>query len=250
MDREKLTTFLDDYLRIDEFADYGPQGLQVEGNPEVNKITTSVDSALPVLEKAIAANSQLHLVHHGIFWGEPQCLVGPLGNRVRALFTAGVSLYAAHLALDAHPEIGNNAILANMLEIDATSRWAESKGNLIGIIGNAPANLEFTELLDRLESILGIKAQVYAHGSFQVKRVGIVSGGGAGHIAEAAILGIDTYITGEIMHAHYWDAAEYGINVICAGHYATEKVGVKALGSHLAEKFELEVEFIDFPTGL
>jgi dinuclear metal center YbgI/SA1388 family protein len=248
--RDKLTTYLDNYLCINEFGDYGPQGLQVEGGSKVEKLTLSVDSALPVLEAAIDAKSHFHLVHHGLFWGETQRLVGPFGKKVRTLFSADLSLYAVHLALDAHPKVGNNAILANLLEIDITDRWAEAKGNLIGVAGNAQTGLQFSELLNRLESVLDTKAQVYAHGPSVVSRVGIISGGGAGEITKAANLGIDTYVTGETSHSHYWDAAEYGINVICAGHYATETVGVKALGAHLAEKFALDVEFIDFPTGL
>lgn len=250
MNRNELTTYLDEYLQLGQFKDYGPQGLQVEGRVDITKITLSVDSALPVLDSAISANSHFHLVHHGLFWGEQQCLVGPLGRKIRTLFAADLNLYAVHLALDAHPETGNNAVLARMLEIEPTDRWAEAQGNLIGIAGNAPAGLTISELIARVESLLGVKVQAYPHGPASVSRIGIISGSAAGHVAEAACLGIDTFITGETSHPHYWDAAEYGINVIYGGHYATEKLGIMALGSHLAEKFGLEVEFIDFPTGL
>lgn len=250
MRRDELVAYLDDYLRLREFEDYGPQGLQVEGMAEVKKIALSVDAALPALEAAVAAGTDFHLVHHGLFWGEPQCLTGPLGQRVRTLMKADVNLYAVHLALDAHPEVGNNAMLARLLGIRVTDWWAKVKGNPIGVLGDAPAGLQFDELLAKVEEQLGVQARPAAHGPKVVKRVGILSGGGASQIGEAAGLGIDTYLTGESSHAHYWDAAAHGINVIYAGHYATETVGVKALGNHLAEKFGLAVEFLNFPTGL
>lgn len=248
--RDELVAYLDAYLRIDEFGDYGPQGLQVEGREEVAKITSSVDSALPVLKAAVAARSDLHLVHHGLFWGDPQLLKGPLGERVRILMQAEVNLYAAHLALDAHPEVGNNVVLAQLLGIEVVERWSEAKGNLIGVVGEASAGLALEQLVERVNRELNIEARVAAHGKAEAGRIGIVSGGAAGDIGQAAGLGIDTFITGETSHANFWDAAAHGINVIYAGHYATETVGVKALGAHLGAKFDLPVEFIDFPTGL
>jgi len=250
MRRDELVAYVNDYVRIHEFDDYGPQGLQVEGGDEVQKITLSVDAALPVLAAAVAAGAQFHLVHHGIFWDAPQLLNGPLGQQVRTLIKADVSLYAVHLALDAHPEVGNNAVLARLLGIEVTDWWAKAKGNPVGMLGEAPAGLQFKEFLSRVNKVLGVQARTAAHGPQSVKRIGIVSGGGAGQVGEAAALGIDTYLTGEATHTHFWDAAAYGVNVIYAGHYATETVGVKALGAHLAAKFGLKTEFLDFPTGL
>jgi dinuclear metal center YbgI/SA1388 family protein len=250
MRRDELVLYLDSYLHTAEFEDYGPQGLQVEGKEEVHTVTFSVDAALAALEAAVAYGADLHLVHHGLFWGGPQCLVGPLGQRIRTLIKADVNLYAVHLALDAHPTVGNNAVLARLLNIDITGWWAEYKGKPMGVLGNAPAGTTFEGLLARVNSTLDSAAQAAAYGPTMVQRVGIVSGGAAGEIGEAAALGLDTYITGESSHSHYWDPAEYRINVIYAGHYATETVGVKALGAHLSERFGLEVEFLDFPTGL
>jgi dinuclear metal center YbgI/SA1388 family protein len=250
MQRDELISYLDSYLRISEFEDYGPQGLQVEGRAEVRKVTLSVDAALAALESAVAYGADLHLAHHGLFWGGPQCLVGPLGQRVRTLMKADVNLYAVHLALDAHPTVGNNAVLARLLDIDVTGWWAEYKGKPMGVLGNAPAGTTFEKLLARVNSTLDTTAQAAAYGPTVVQRVGIVSGGAADEISEAAACGLDTYITGESSHSHYWDPAEHRINVIYAGHYATETVGVKALGAHLGERFGLEVEFLDFPTGL
>ena len=250
MQRHDLVSYLNDYLKIREFEDYGPQGLQVEGGDTVTKITCSVDAAQVALEAAVAAGSNFHLVHHGLFWGAPTLLAGPLGQRVRTLFKADVSLYAVHLALDAHPEVGNNAVLARELGIEVSDWWAMANGKPVGIVGDAPAGLTRDRFVAQVNELLGGKAQVEAHGPQQIKRVGIVSGGAASEIVEAARLGIDTYLTGEPSHSFYWDAAEYGINVIFAGHYATETVGVQALGAHLAARFNLPCEFLDFPTGL
>jgi dinuclear metal center YbgI/SA1388 family protein len=250
MQRHKLVNYLNDYLRIRDFEDYGPQGLQVEGGDTVDKITCSVDAAQVALEAAVAAGSDFHLVHHGVFWGPAALLAGPLGQRVRTLFKADVSLYAAHLALDAHPEVGNNAVLARELGIEVSDWWAMANGNPVGVFGDAPAGLTREQLVAQVNDLLGGDAQVEAHGPQQIKRIGIVSGGAAGEIAEAARLGIDTYLTGELSHSYYWDAAEYGLNVIYAGHYATETLGVQALAAHLSARFDLPFEFLDFPTGL
>jgi dinuclear metal center YbgI/SA1388 family protein len=250
MQLKELIGYLDGYLEILEFEDYGPQGLQVEGKKEVHKVTLSVDAALAALESAVAHGADLHLVHHGLFWGDAQRLVGALGQRVRTLIKADMNLYAVHLALDAHPTVGNNAVLAHLLDIEVTDWWAEYKGKPMGVLGDAPAGTTFEGLLARVNSTLDTTARAAPYGPAVVRRVGIVSGGAADEIGEAAALGLDTYITGESSHNHYWDPAEHRINVIYAGHYATETVGVKALGAHLSEQFGLAVEFLDFPTGL
>ena len=248
--RDELVAYLDNYLRLDDFEDYGPQGLQVEGSESIRMITVAVDAAIPVLEAAVAAGTHLHLVHHGLFWGGAQLLSGVLGRQVRTLMKADANLYAAHLALDAHPEVGNNVVLARRLGVEVTDWWARAKGNPLGVLGNAPPGLQFDDFYERVNRLLGVTARAAVHGPKLVGRVGIVSGAGADEIRQAASLGIDTYLTGEPSHAHHWDAAACNINVIYAGHYATETVGVRALGDHLAEKFVLEVKFLDFPTGL
>ena len=248
--RTELISYLDSYLQISEFEDYGPQGLQVEGKADVRKVTLSVDAVLATLEAAAAYGADLHLVHHGLFWGDPQRLIGPLGARVRTLMKADLNLYAVHLALDAHPQVGNNAVLARQLGIEVTDWWAKAKGKPVGVLGDAPAGTTFKALLAQVNDLLDTTAKAAAHGPTLVRRVGIVSGGAADEIGAAAALGLDTYITGESWHGNYWDPAEHHINVIYAGHYATETVGIKALGAHLSERFDLEVEFLDFPTGL
>ncbi len=254
MHRNELTTYLDDYLQIHAVADYGPQGLQIEGRDEITRIVGMVDAALPCAQVAIQRDADLLLVHHGLFWGGAQPLTGGYGQLVRTYLEAGLNLYAAHLALDGHAEIGNNAELARRLgaEIDreASARFARAKGTPIGVIADAPTGTKLDDIVGRFEQSVGEPKLVQAHGPRLVSRIGIVSGSGIGFLSEAAELGCDTLLTGETSHANFYDALNLRMNVIYGGHYATETVGVQALGRHLARKFELEFEFVDLPTNL
>jgi dinuclear metal center YbgI/SA1388 family protein len=251
MNRTKLITYLDDYLRITEFEDYGPQGLQVEAdNKEIERVALSVDVAPPIIEMSATWEADMLLVHHGILWRNVEPIVGPLGQRVRLLLRHHINLYAAHLSLDGHPGVGNNAVLARTLGVEVTDRWCAPMGMPIGVAGLIATEPTLTQLVSQIESQLNTKAQVLAHGPARVHKIAIVSGFGADKVAEAKSLGADTFLTGETSHANYWAAADYAINVIYAGHYATETVGVQALGQHLAEQFGLEVRFFDFPTAM
>lgn len=248
MNLHKLVAYLDEYLRISEINDYGPQGLQVESdNLEIQKIALAVDSAPAVIEAAAGWGADMLLVHHGIYWGGPQKVTGPFGKRVRALIKSDMSLYGAHLSLDAHPEVGNNAVLAQMMGLGDITWWGNAKGTPIGVCADVQPIL-LKDLETKVNRLLETESRVLAHGPNTVKRVAIVSGGGAGMVEEAAGLGADTFITGETSHSNYWLASDFGVNVIFGGHYATETVGVKALGEHLVEKFGIETEFFDFPT--
>ena len=250
MNVQELSAYLDDYLRIAEIADYGPQGLQIEtDNAEVHKIALAVDSAPPVIEAAAEWGADMLLVHHGIFWGGPERIAGPLGERVRACMRSGVNLYAAHLPLDAHPEVGNNAVLAKMLGLNEIVWWGAMKGTPLGVCGDVNPSL-LKDVIAKLDTNLNTQSRLLKHGPSTVRRIAILSGGGAGVVGEAAALGADTYITGETSHSQYWLASDYGINVIFSGHYATETVGVQALGDHLVEKFGVETRFFDFPTQM
>ncbi len=251
MQLHDLVSYLDDYLHIDTTADYGPQGLQVEAAEEdVHVVALSTDSALPVIDDAVRAGAQLLIVHHGIFWESPEPLRGPLGRRVRRLFESNLSLYAAHLALDAHPEVGNNAVLARWLGLQVSDWWADVKGTKIGVLADAPAGWTRDDLLAALHATLPGEPLVQCYGPSQVRRVAILSGGGADLVAQAQALGADTYITGETSHATYYQAQELGLNVVYGGHYATETAGVRALAQHLGERFGLATLWIDHPTGL
>ena len=250
MNLNELSNYLDQYLRIAEISDYGPQGLQVEtDNREVKKIALAVDSAQMVAEAAAEWGADMLLVHHGLFWGGPETIAGPFGERVRTFMRNGVNLYAAHLPLDAHPEVGNNAVLAEMFGLKDVVWWGNMKGTPLGVCGDVQPIL-LKDLEAKINSRLSTTSRVLPHGPATVKRIAILSGGGAGMVEEVASLGADTYITGETSHSQYWLASDFGINVIFGGHYATETVGVQALGAHLTEAFELETKFFDFPTGM
>ena len=250
MKREELTHYLDEYLRIGEISDYGPQGLQIEGRQEINRIVGMVDAHLPCVAAAIEHDADMLLVHHGIFWGGPKLLSGSYGRLVRTYMQANLNLYAAHLALDAHPVVGNNAELARRLGLEIIDWWANVKGTDLAVLAIAPDGMKFSYLIDHFEQNVGTIKLAQANGPRIVHRVGILSGFGANEIEEAAAMGCDAFITGETSHAQYYDALNAGINVIYGGHYTTETVGVQALGEHLRDQFGLGFEFIDLPTGL
>lgn len=251
MKRSWLVEYLDEYLRIAEIDDYGPQGLQVEADTEeLNRVALAVDTAPPAIEAAAAWEADMLLVHHGLLWGSVERIAGPLGRRVRLLLKNDIHLYAAHLPLDAHQEVGNNAQLARLLDLTVQEWWFEATNVPLGLLGAAPPDTDLPSIVTRVEDALDTKARVLDHGPQRVQTVAIVSGSAAEAIGAAHNLGADTFLTGETSHANYWAAADYGMNVIYAGHYATETVGVQALGRHLADKFGLEVKFFDFPTGV
>lgn len=251
MNRTDLVAYLDNYLQINEIADYGPQGLQVEtDNEEINRIALSVDVSPMIIETAVSWQADLLLVHHGILWRDVERIAGPLAARVRPMMRHGLNLYAAHLALDAHPEVGNNAVLAQLLDVDISDWWCAPTGTPIGIVGPLATETPLAQFVEKVNGQLNTSATVLAQGPDVVKQVAIVSGFGADKIAEAKTLGIDTFLTGETSHQNYWLAADFGLNIIYAGHYATETVGVQALGKHLSDKYGLELKFFDFPTNM
>ena len=250
MQRTELVAYLDSYLRIGEIKDYGPQGLQIEGRDEVRKIVGTVDAQAPCVEAALRRGADLLLVHHGIFWGPPQRIAGSYGALVRAYLTAGLNLYAAHLALDAHPEVGNNVELARRLGLTVEEMFAPVNGLPIGVLASAAQGVKFDYLVDRYQQNVGPVQLAQAHGPRISHKIGIISAAAALEIPLAAAFGCDTFVTGETSHAEYYAAQNAGINVLYGGHYATETVGVQALGAHLQEQFGVEFEFIDLPTGL
>lgn len=247
---EDLIAYLDEYLRIAEIQDFGPQGLQVEGRPEIRKIVGMVDSQLPCVAQALEHEADMLLVHHGIFWGGATPLRGTFGKLVRTIMASQLNLYAAHLALDAHPEVGNNAELARRLGLEMVDRFGTVNGVDIGVLAVEPDGVKVDYLVDRYERLVGPVKVVQSEGPRIVHRVGILSGSGTRYTQEVADLGCDLYLTGETSHAHFYDAFNAGINVIYGGHYTTEVAGVQALGRLLQEQFDIEFEFIDLPTDM
>lgn len=242
----ELTAWLDSYLKIADFKDVSNNGLQVEGNSTVTRVAASVDTSLRSIEDAVASGADLMLVHHGLFWNRPLMVSGPHRRRLQAALDGGLSIYAAHLPLDAHPEVGNNALLASALSLQHT---APAFG--IGQMGELPYELTLQDFAERVQKLTGEICLVHGGGGGTgVHRLGIVSGSGAGFIEEAARLGLDTLLTGEPEHKHFHDAFELGLNVVYAGHYETEVFGVRALAATLEDRFSLPWQFLHLPTGL
>ena len=247
---DELTSYLDDYLRVREVGD-SPQalnGLQVANGGTVRGIAAAVDVCQATIEQASVVKADFLLVHHGLFWGGLQPLVGPHGRRVRTLVQRDIALYAAHLPLDVHPEVGNNAVLARELGLRNVEWFGEYHGQSIGIAGTLSTSRD--GLVQRVQQYLGVAPLVIPTGPESVTRVGIITGGGGSLIGQAVAAGVDTFVSGEGAHHTYFDAEESGINVIYAGHYATETVGVKTLAAHLAQRFKIGWTFLDHPTGL
>jgi dinuclear metal center YbgI/SA1388 family protein len=250
MKRSELVHYLDEFLKISSFEDSSKNGLQVEGRAEVTHIAMAVDACLEAFQRAGEVGADFLLVHHGLFWESYHPLVGVHLRRIRALLERDLSLYAAHLPLDAHPEVGNNATLTRMLGLEVVGPFGEYKGMTVGLEAQLAGEVSTQEFAALVQERLGIPVVLQPYGPPWVTRVGIVSGGAASMIGDAARHGLDLYLTGERSHTFFHEAAEHGIHVVYAGHYATEKVGPQALGRHLEERFGLQTTWIELPTGL
>lgn len=251
----ELAGYLDQYLRIWEIPDEpnAINGLQVENaSGRVNRIVAAVDASLETIQGAGAGRkgSALLLVHHGLFWDGSIPVTGRRYRRVRSLMDSDTALYAAHIPLDVHAEVGNNAVLARELGLADPQPFDLYKGVAIGVQGVLGPPVPRGQLVANLEQMLSTKARLIPGGPEQSRRIGIITGAAGGRIAAARDAGLDTYITGEGAHHTYFDAMEFGVNVIYAGHYATETVGVKALAQHLGTRCNLPWEFHHHPTGL
>lgn len=247
--RDALVAWLDEALALADWTDKSLNGLQVEGRPDVARVALATDAALATFEMAAAAEADFLIVHHGLFWGAPAPIVGPLRARVARLLEAGISLYAAHLPLDAHPTFGNNAVLARLLELDEVEPFGEWNGRPIGLRGRLAEPVEPPVLAARLEALLRARPDVLAFGEGAIERVAIVTGDAAELIPAAAATGVDAFVTGETSHVAWHLAREHRLHVVFAGHYATETLGVRALGDRLAVEFAIDIVFLDCPTG-
>lgn len=250
MELAEITTFLDQELRIGEIPDYpgAHNGLQLECEVPVTRMAAAVDASLSVIEQAVADGAQLLLVHHGMFWQGLQPVTGPWFRKLKTAFEGGLAVYSAHLPLDVHPRLGNNARLAEAIGLAADEAILEWKGIHLGLAGEM--DLARDELVERVGTAVGGPVHLCPGGPVRPRRVGLVTGGAGSEIASAADAGIDTFITGEGPHWSFPLAEELGINVLYAGHYATETFGVRALATKLEGEFGLEWSFIDRPTGL
>ncbi|MDH5178499.1 MAG: Nif3-like dinuclear metal center hexameric protein [Gammaproteobacteria bacterium] len=242
----ELLEYTNKLLEIDRYQDYGPNGLQVEGKPQINKIISGVTASRALIDAAIAAQADAILVHHGYFWkGEDPCLTGMKGDRIRRLIKADLSLLAYHLPLDAHAELGNNARLASLLGITTEGRFIGDAETGIGMHGSLPESMSGAALAAHISEVLGREPLYIAGSDRPIKRIAWCSGGAQGYIQQALALGVDAYITGEVSEHTVHTARECGIHFFSAGHHATERYGVQALGEHLANKFAVSHQFID-----
>lgn len=247
MKRSDLVAYLDDLLSIKTIADYGPQGLQIEGREEVAKIAVGVDAAHATIDGALAAGADMLIVHHGIFWGPPKRIAGAFGFKVRRFIEADLNLYAAHLSLDAHPTLGNNAELCRLLGLTPVGGYFNYQGTDIGIIAELAQPISFKTLVTRFTDALRPPLSIDDSGAANVQRIAVCSGDAARSLEEAQSLGCDTLVTGERDYTMAHAPEELGMNVIYGGHYATETLGVQALARHLNEEFGLPWVFVDVP---
>jgi len=245
--RKELVTYLQNFLKVDEFKDYCPNGLQVEGCAEIKHIVAGVTASQSLIDQAIEQQADAVLVHHGYFWkGEAPAIVGIKQKRIKALLQADINLLAYHLPLDAHTEVGNNAQLGSLLDLTDVSSQSLNGVNDILWQGALKQGLSAGEVGQLLSAKLGREALWLSSSSDQpIKTLAWCSGGAQSYIEQAAALGVDAFISGEVSEQTTHQAKELDIHYFAAGHHATERYGVQALAAHLAEKFGISYQFID-----
>jgi dinuclear metal center YbgI/SA1388 family protein len=241
--RDAILAFAAELLDLGAYRDYGPMGLQVEGSPEVSKVACGVSASRELFERAAEAGAQLVVVHHGLFWdNESRVVTRGMRERLRALFDHDMTLAAYHLALDAHAELGNNALLCRELGIEPEARFTDW-----GFGGPLAEPLSADAFASRVRERLDRPPLVFSYGPEEIRRVAVLTGGAAKYLAQAVAEGYDCYLTGEAAEPTKHAAKEAGIHFVAAGHYATETFGVKALSARIADEFGLEWEFVDLP---
>ena len=241
---QQLEIALDTLLQPNRFKDYCPNGLQVEGRSAIVKLYSGVTASQALIDRAVADGADAVLVHHGYFWrGEDPRLVGMKARRVRALMTAGINLFAYHLPLDCHPELGNNAGLGRALGLSSFGPLDSTDVNLPVFTGGFSEPIGQALVASRLSDALG--RPVLSEGDSVVQRVAWCSGGGQGYIDTAAAAGVDLFVTGEVSEQTIHSAREQGVGFIAAGHHATERFGARSVGDWVASEFGVEHHFID-----
>jgi dinuclear metal center YbgI/SA1388 family protein len=246
----EIVDYANDYLRVDEIEDSpnAINGLQIENSGKVTKIGAAVDVSTRVLHAAAKNKIDLLIVHHGLFWPGLQTVTGSLRRQLKIAFENDIALYSAHLPLDVHPKVGNNAQLAAALGLKSTKRFLKEKGESVGL--KAKTSMSRDVLIRKLKAVLRGSVKSFNFGPKQARRIGIVTGGAGSEIYRVAQANVDTFITGEAPHWAAVAAEELQMNLILGGHYATETFGIKALAAHLSQRFVVPWEFLKFPTGL
>ncbi|HSR14996.1 MAG TPA: Nif3-like dinuclear metal center hexameric protein [Gemmatimonadales bacterium] len=258
---DQIVSYLDQYLRIADLPDSGTavNGLQVANTGTIGRVVAAVDISQAAINDIVTRRKHrvatgsteappLVLVHHGLFWDGSYAVTGRRYRRLKALLDADIAVYGAHIPLDVHPEVGNNAVLARELELADPFPFGDYKGVLLGIGGDRA--MPRADLAGWLERRLKTSVRLIPGGPETTRRIGVITGAAGSMILAARDAGCDTFVTGEGAHHTFFDAMEFGVNVLYAGHYATEQVGVEALARHLSERFGLPWEFVDHPTGM
>ena len=240
----ELEKYLCHFLNISSFKDYAPNGLQIEGKSDIKKIVTGVSICRSLIEQAVSWNADAILVHHGFFWkNEPAVITGMKQQRIKALLAHDISLFGFHLPLDAHPVVGNNVTLAAKLGIESVEVIPESEQGLVWR-GRWEKPLSVDEMTARITKVLN-REPLHLGGNGLIHSLAWCSGGAQDYIDLASSLGVDAFISGEVSERTFYSATELGVHYFAAGHHATERYGIKSLGEHLAEQFDLEHRFID-----
>ena len=243
MERAELQRYLDNLLEVGRFRDYSPNGLQVEGRAEIRRIVCGVTASQALLDAALARDADAVLVHHGYFWrGEDACVTGLRRKRLGTLLGSDINLFAYHLPLDAHPELGNNAQLGRLMGWTPEGRFGEQD---IGWIGQLAQPTRAELLVRQLAARLGREPLLLGEPARAVKRIAWCTGGAQGYFEQAIACGVECFVSGEASEQTTHLARESGVAYLAVGHHASERYGVQALGAHLAERWGLEVDFVD-----
>lgn len=246
IERTKLLAYINEMLEPSAYSDYCPNGLQVEGSKTISKLITGVTASQALIDRAVEESADAILVHHGFFWkGEDPTVTGIKYQRLKTLIENGINLLAYHLPLDAHPQLGNNAQLASLLDISIDGGLQPGEARPVGNIGRLQRPMPAAEFAKIIGRVLDREPLLIEGGEHQITTLAWCTGAAQGYIEQAADLGVDAYISGEVSEPTVHIARERGVHYIAAGHHATERYGVQAVGEHLADKFGLEYQFID-----
>ena len=253
MQRDQIIKFCDKYLDADKFRDFCINGLQIEGSPEVNSIITGVSLSKRLIEEAIKRKAQMMIVHHGLSGkdlGDPPGIFGFTRKRLTLMLEHNINLAGYHLPLDAHPVIGNNISIAKTLKLKKINTFNSPGFGPIGFVGSLAKSMPFNDFVRFVDKSLDTKSKAFHYGLKHISRIGIISGGAPNDFITAKLAGADTYLTGGIRESNVRAIEEEGMNFINAGHYNTEKMGIKNLGGLIAKKFKIKVEFVDIPCDI
>ena len=245
VERNLLLQEIEQFLNVNAISDYCPNGLQVEGKAQIKRIVSGVTASQALIDAAIELQADAILVHHGYFWkGEDQRIVGMKQRRIKALLAHDINLLAYHLPLDVHPEVGNNVQLAQRLGLTVTGPLEPGNPRSVGLIGTLEAPLSASDFAARIESVLGRAPLVFDQHK-PIQSVAWCTGGAQGYIEQAIAAGVDAYLTGEVSERTFHEAQENGISFFAAGHHATERYGVQALGEWLVKRFGIEHHYVE-----